>query len=602
MDSGDILLFEYYLKQIRTSAAIPVAKESHIRPSSLLNSKDINNNLNLEAEFYADLLRAYFDSANDAIFVLCNELKFLVCNKLMEEWIGLTEVELVRHNQRRPITDLLGHTDSVAIFKDATDKVLLGHNQRFECMISPITTQERWLEINMTLVDLEAGEMIIAVARDVTERREQLAQIYYQASHDTLTDLPNRSFLQNTLDQHAVRHAPVSILIMDISRFKDINEALGYEVADNILKHVAERLSAVFTDNSDLVVGRLASDQFVILATGASVEQTQQIVETIKLRLARPIQLSRFELTLDINIGIASCPEHLDDCCRLLQAAESALHHAKLHATQSVVVYDPLFTRSGVERLELLNDLRIAIESEQITINLQPIVPLKAQHAPYLEVLARWNHPEKGMIPPDQFIPLAEMSGQIIPLSHIVIEQAITQCAPLLNSGAIGSISINLSPHCLLDKTLTDTIATLIKRHDISPSLLKFEITEGVAMSEQMQQNTVQALFDLGVRLSIDDFGTGHSSLSKLKELPVTELKIDRSFITDMLVDEDDAAIVEASINLAHNLGLHVVAEGIEDEKTQDVLLRMGCDYAQGYHLSYPLTLDKLKLWLKNKK
>jgi len=564
-----------------------------------LNSKDVNNNLNLEAGFYADLLRAYFDSANDAIFVLCNELKFLVCNKLMEEWIGLTEVELVRHNQRRPITDLLGHTDSVAIFKQATDKVLLGHNQRFECMISPATTQERWLEINMTLVDLDAGEMIIAVARDVTERREQLAQIYYQASHDTLTDLPNRSFLQNTLDQHATSHLPVSILIMDISRFKDINEALGYEVADSILKHVAERLSAAFADNPDIVVGRLASDQFVMLATGASAEQTKQIVEIIKLRLARPIQLSRFELTLDINMGVASYPEHLDNCRKLLQAAESALHHAKLHATKSVVVYDPLFTQSGVERLELVNDLRIAIESEQITINLQPIVPLKEQHAPYLEVLARWNHPEKGMIPPDQFIPLAEMSGQIIPLTHIVIEQAITQCAPLLNSGEIGSISINISPHCLLDKTLTETISALIKQYDISPSLLKFEITEGVAMSEQMQQNTVQALFELGVRLSIDDFGTGHSSLSKLKQLPVTELKIDRSFITDMLVDEDDAAIVEASINLAHNLGLHVVAEGIEDEKTQDELLRMGCDYAQGYHLSYPLTLDQLHEWLK---
>ncbi|NOX07943.1 MAG: EAL domain-containing protein [Gammaproteobacteria bacterium] len=564
-----------------------------------MNSKDVNNNLNLEAGFYADLLRAYFDSANDAIFVLCNELKFLVCNKLMEEWIGLTEVELVRHNQRRPITDLLGHTDSVAIFKQATDKVLLGHNQRFECMISPATTQERWLEINMTLVDLDAGEMIIAVARDVTERREQLAQIYYQASHDTLTDLPNRSFLQNTLDQHATSHLPVSILIMDISRFKDINEALGYEVADSILKHVAERLSAAFADNPDIVVGRLASDQFVMLATGASAEQTKQIVEIIKLRLARPIQLSRFELTLDINMGVASYPEHLDNCRKLLQAAESALHHAKLHATKSVVVYDPLFTQSGVERLELVNDLRIAIESEQITINLQPIVPLKEQHAPYLEVLARWNHPEKGMIPPDQFIPLAEMSGQIIPLTHIVIEQAITQCAPLLNSGEIGSISINISPHCLLDKTLTETISALIKQYDISPSLLKFEITEGVAMSEQMQQNTVQALFELGVRLSIDDFGTGHSSLSKLKQLPVTELKIDRSFITDMLVDEDDAAIVEASINLAHNLGLHVVAEGIEDEKTQDELLRMGCDYAQGYHLSYPLTLDQLHEWLK---
>lgn len=565
-----------------------------------MSSKGKNNNINLDAEFYADLLRAYFDSANDAIFVLCNELKFLICNKLMEEWIGLTEAELIRHNQRRPITDLLGHSNSVAIFKQAANEVLCGHNQHFECMIQPTDMQKRWLEINMTRVDIDAGDMIIAVARDITKRRERQAQIYHQATHDTLTDLPNRSFLQNTLEQHASSDLPISVLIVDISRFKDINQALGHDVADDILKHVAQRLSAAFIDNPDITAGRLASDQFAILAEGVSAGKTKQIVELIQARLARPIKLSRFELALDINMGIASCPEHLDNSHGLLQAAESALYNAKAHATQSVKIYDPDFAKSGMERLELVNDLRTAIENRQITIHLQPIIALSKQQAPSLEVLARWNHPEKNMIPPDQFIPLAEMSGQIIPLSHIVIEQAISQCAPLLNSGKIESLAINLSPHCLLDKTLTRTIARLIEKHRISASSLKFEITESAAMSEQMQQHTVQTLFELGVQLSIDDFGTGHSSLSKLKQLPVAELKIDRSFVTDMLADENDVAIVEASINLAHNLGLQVVAEGIEDAKTLKTLLHMGCDYAQGYNISYPLTLKELQAWLKS--
>lgn len=566
-----------------------------------MGSKNADNDANPDAEFYADLLRAYFDSANDAIFVLCNELKFLVCNKLMEKWIGVSESELVRHNQRRPITDLLGDTDGIAIFKEAADEVFHGHTKCFECMIHPSGTQERWLEINMTRVDLDAGDMIIAVARDITERREQLAKIYHQATHDALTDLPNRSFLQHALAQESVNNSPISILIMDIARFKDINEALGYEVADGVLQHVAERMFAAFADNPQITVGRLAGDQFVVLATGASAKDTKHLVTLIKARLLRPITLSRFELALDINIGIASCPEQLNDCRGLLQAAESALHHAKLHATKSVITYDPSFTQVGVKRLELINDLRMAIESRHITINLQPIIPLRKHHTPHLEVLARWNHPEKGAIPPDQFIPLAEMSGQIIPLSHIVIEQAFTQCAPLIIGAHIGSISINLSPHCLLDKTLIDTIARLIKQHNIPASLIKFEITESAAMSEHMQQRTVQALFELGVQLSIDDFGTGHSSLAKLKQLPVTELKIDQSFIIDMLSDENDAAIVEASINLAHNLGLQVVAEGIEDEKTLNALLCMGCDYAQGYHISHPLTLEKLQTWLKDR-
>lgn len=563
-----------------------------------MSSKGTDNNLNLDAAFYAELLRAYFDSANDAIFVLCNELKFLVCNKLMEEWIGLSEAELVRHNQRRPITDFLGCSDSTVIFRQAANKVLQGHNQHFECMIYPATTQERWIDINMTLVDIEAGEMIIAVARDITKKREQLAHIYHQATHDALTDLPNRSFLQNILEQHASSNLPVSVLIVDISRFKDINQALGHDVADNILKHVAERLSAAFADNPEITTGRLASDQFVILAEGIFAEQTKQIVELVQTRLARPVTLSRFELTLDINIGVASCPEHIDVCQGLLEAAESALHRAKLHTTHSVKIYDPAFAKNGIERLELLNDLRLAIENQQITIHLQPIIALSEQQAPSLEVLARWNHPEKNIIPPDQFIPLAEMSGQIIPLSRSVIEQAISQCAPLINSGKIESLAINLSPHCLLDKTIANIIANLIEQHGIPASSLKFEITEGAAMSEQMQQNTVQTLFELGVQLSIDDFGTGHSSLSKLKQLPVTELKIDQSFVTNMLTNENDIAIVEASIQLAHNLGLQVVAEGIEDAKTLSALREMGCDYAQGYNISYPLTLEELHLWL----
>ncbi len=555
-----------------------------------------------DGEFYAQLLRAYFDSANDAIFVLCNELKFLSCNRRMESWLGIAENELTRHNCRRPITDLLGNIDTAAMFECAAQKVLQGEAQRFECLLEPDDAAQRWVEINMTRVDIEAGEMVIAVARDITERRDHMAKIYYQSTHDVLTGLPNRMSLQEYLEEHDDDASRLAVLVVDVPRFRDVNEALGHHLANDVLRAIAAGLRDVALQYRDTRVFHLAGDQFVLVSRGAAAQCWNEIAESVQRWFETPIEQSGVELTLGSKIGVSLYPAHVSDVGGLMQAAEAALHAVKQQAAADVKIYYPEQAASGSERLALLNDLRQAIADASIAVHLQPIVPLHGQGLVRLEALARWRHPDRGWIAPDRFVALAETSGQILALTWRVIGLTLEQAAPLVQDGRIESVSINLSPYCLLDAGFTVKFAALMAQYGIEPGAVMLEITESIAMSERMQKYTVMSLRELGVELSVDDFGTGHSSLSKLRQLPVTELKIDRSFVTNMLADENDEAIVVASIQLAHSLGLDVVAEGIEDEQVMKRLGELNCDYAQGRHICDALPLDQLRDWLDGKK
>ncbi|HED52102.1 MAG TPA: sensor domain-containing phosphodiesterase [Gammaproteobacteria bacterium] len=555
-----------------------------------------------DGEFYAELLRAYFDSANDAIFVLCNELKFLSCNHRMENWLGIAESELTRHNCRLPITALVGNKDAAAHFERATQAVLDGEPQCFECRLEPPDARKRWVEIHMTRVDIEAGEMVIVVARDTTERREQMAQIYYQSTHDSLTGLPNRASLKEFLEAHPGEGGALAVLAVDVPRFRDVNEALGHHLADEVLKTIADNLKDIVRQYRDTRVFRLAGDQFVVVSQGIAAECWKEISESVQHDLSKPLRQSGIELTLGSKIGVSLYPSHVGNPRELVQAAEAALHAAKQQTATSIKMFYPDLLASGGERLVLLNDLRQAIEDESLAVHLQPIVPLHGQGMVRLEALARWHHPDRGMVSPEHFIALAETSGQILPLTWLVIARALEQAAPLIREERIESVSINLSPYCLLDTGFTVKFAAMILRHGIEPSSVMLEITESIAMSERMQKYTVMSLRELGVELSIDDFGTGHSSLSKLRQLPVTELKIDQSFVTNMLNDENDEAIVVATIQLAHSLGLDIVAEGIEDAEVLYRLSELGCDYAQGRYICDALPLAELQDWLDSKK
>lgn len=551
-----------------------------------------------DSEFYAQLLRAYFDSANDAIFVLCNELKFLSCNRRMEEWLGIAEDELTRHNGRRPITDLVGNRSSAAQLEGAARAVMEGEAQRFECLLTPARGEARWVEINMTRVEVEAGEMVIAVARDITERREQMANILYQSTHDSLTGLPNRTSLQENL-AGIQDDTPAAVLVIDIPRFRDINEALGLEFADRVLVEIARGLGGISAQYRDTRLYRLAGDQFVIVSRGTAARCWQEIADSVQHWLRAPVQCQDVELTLGCKVGISLYPEQVARGKDLLRTAEAALNAAKRHATLAVETYQPGQIASGSERLILINEMRQAILDQRIDIFLQPILPLHGQGRVRVEALARWEHPQRGSISPQQFIDLAETSGQIVELTWLIIEQTLEATVPRLHAGEIETVSINLSPYCLLDGGFTRRFAGYIEQYRMEPEWLMLEITESVAMSDRMQAYSMLSLREMGVELSIDDFGTGHSSLSKLRQLPVSELKIDRSFVTGMLSDENDEAIVSATIQLAHSLGLDVVAEGIEDADVLDRLRALGCDFGQGFHLCRPLGVEDFQAWLR---
>ncbi|WP_297528162.1 putative bifunctional diguanylate cyclase/phosphodiesterase [Thiohalobacter sp.] len=547
----------------------------------------------MDSDFYAELLRAYLDSANDAIFVLCDELKFLACNRLMQQWLGRDEAELTRHNRRRPITELLGDRQAAELFRSAVKAVFAsGAPRRFECRIRPHRGGERWVEFNVTRVDVESGDMVMVVARDVSERRAHLARIEQQATHDALTGLPNRVYLNRYLTRQA--ESPHALLVIDLDRFKEINAAYGHAAGDELLRILTTRLEAAV--DAAGWTARVGGDEFVVVLPGQTPEQAWVTADRLRHVLAEPAQIGIWRVRVEVTLGLACSPQH-GSLRQLLVRAESALYHARgEHAPAAM--YEGAWHRDAVRQVKLLTALHEGLAAGEIEPFYQPILPMREAAAPRVEALARWRHPSRGLVSPEAFIGLAEQSGLIWPLTRRVLECALSQCAPLLRDGRIASLSLNLSPRCLIE-TLPESLDAALTLHGLPPSALILELTESAAMAHSPREARVlDTLAQMGVRLAIDDFGTGHSSLIKLKQLPLSELKIDRSFVHDCTRNPEDAVIVETSVRLAHSLALDVVAEGIEDADTWACLRELGCDFGQGFLMAEPMPLAALEDWL----
>lgn len=438
----------------------------------------------------------------------------------------------------------------------------------------------------------EFNEMQLAVLS-----REEA--ITHRANHDPLTDLPNRNVLKTTLEVLAKQQQPFSVFQLNLSRLKDVNETLGRDVGDWLIKTTGQRLTTI---EQFQLVCHLGGDEFVLIATRALSENKNYLVDCVHQALEENCQYQGISLQLQVRIGIASVPEHCHDTKSVLQMADTALHHCN-KVNQQVQVYHPDFDVNSVERLNLINDLKNAIIDDQLELHFQPKMNLASGIITHVEALVRWQHPTLGMVPPDNFIHIAEQTGQINALTQWVFIESLKQYKAWYAEGLDINIAINISAENLKDGDFYDFICQKITHYQVPETKVTLEVTESAVVDDPESAIAVLQRFkDRGIKLSIDDYGTGYSSLAQLKQLPVHELKIDKSFVQRLVEDTDDQIIVRSTIELAHNMGLSVVAEGIEDEYSLDWLAKHQCELAQGYFISRPKPAKELTPWLLEKK
>ncbi len=455
----------------------------------------------------------------------------------------------------------------------------------------------------MGIVDNGKLQRFWGTTRDVTEKKRYMERLEYQATHDSLTLLPNRNKLYQELETALLNRKPdqkMALMLLDLDRFKEINDTLGHQAGDKLLKQIGPRLEMELSEFPSLVA-RLGGDEFAILLTRIRNNQQAVVIGHRVLDAIRhPFQIEGLHTEISVSVGIAMSPDQADDVSTLMRYADIAMYHAKSER-QGVSVYRPDYDPHTPKRLALMSDLGRAIREDQLQLFFQPKVDIANRKVYGFEALLRWNHPEMGFIPPNEFIPLVEMTELIHPMTLWVLENTVQQAKRWQLQGYNFSVAANLSAQNLLGDFLVERLEGLLKKYELPAQLLELEITESTIMIDpERALRTLKAIDELGVTLAIDDFGTGYSSLAYLKRLPVRTLKIDGSFVTKMLTDEQDEIIVHSTINLAHNLGLKVVAEGVEDEQVIARLLSHECDQAQGYVIARPQPAIEVDAWLED--
>jgi diguanylate cyclase (GGDEF)-like protein len=461
------------------------------------------------------------------------------------------------------------------------------------------TAQAIASDTRILIVALGAGLLLLwlTLFRVVARASRRLR---HQAMHDRLTDLPNRAALhqqaQRTLAGARRSGTLAALLLVDLDRFKEVNDTLGHEQGDQLLIEVAHRMREILR-RSDLLA-RLGGDEFAVLAVLPHRGALGELATRVHAALARPFLVAGVAVELGASIGIALQPDHGDNVSTLLRRADVAMYQAKRGGT-GIETYDPDRDPYSAERLKLLGELRHAIDHDELLLHFQPKVALASGRVIGVEALVRWQHPDRGLLAPADFLGVAERTGLISEVTRWVLDAAVRQCGEWRERGTDLPVAINLAAANIVDIALPDAVEQTLRRWDVPGELLACEISEDTVMGDPRRATDVlERLRTLGVRLSLDDFGTGHSSLSYLKRLPLDEVKIDRSFVTGMAIDPSDAAIVRSTIDLARHLGLDVVAEGVESEEVLDVLVSLDCDVAQGFLLSHPLPADQLDGWL----
>jgi diguanylate cyclase (GGDEF)-like protein len=497
--------------------------------------------------------------------------------------------------------------------RDPRIRAHLAQRGQRDCIVAPLVADDRLIGIlavanrlgDVSTFDDQDGRLFetIAAHTSVTLQNARLVdRLRHEALHDSLTGLWNRVLFQQRLADVLARRRPddpqITVMLIDLDRFKEINDTLGHSTGDLLLKEVASRLSRAVPDR--VTVARLGGDEFALLDPAQIGPDTAvALARSVREELHRPFAYQDLELEVSATIGVAIAPQHGRDGTTLLRRADVAMYAAK-NTAAGVATYGEDLDEHSPRKLALVSELRSVIDQEGLELHYQPKMEMATGRVIGVEALVRWPHPVEGLVRPDEFVPIAERTGLIGPLTDFVLRTALAQCQRWEEAGHHLSVAVNLSARSLLDTDLVDDIARALSVSGVDASRLVLEITETSVMSDAVYaMQVLNRLSSMGLTLAIDDFGTGYSSLSYLKRLPVDEVKIDKSFVLNMQEDENDAVIVRSIVDLARNLGLRVVAEGVETASTWDALREMGCDIAQGYVISRPLPADQLGAWLE---
>lgn len=554
-----------------------------------------------QAEIMVKHLGRILDNSSNEVYVFnCDDLRLIQVNQSARENIRYANDELMKMTLLDLATefehDLFTRFLQQLKSGKQAETIFETVHRRKDGSIYPV-------DVKLQISHDQMPPCYVAIVQDISERKRAEEQIRRQASFDALTGLPNRTvfFDHMTLAiAGAMRHGNIfAVLFLDLDRFKNVNDSLGHLVGDQLLKMVGERLQSCVRKID--TVARFGGDEFTIILPEISHDHDASVVsEKILERLSNPFTLADQELFIGASIGITIFPNDADDEITLLRNADISMYKAKEEGRNTYRFFSPEMSFKVQQRREIEHDLRLALEREEFFLAYQPIISLSTGQVSGMEALIRWNHPELGLVPPGEFISLAEYTGLIGPIGEWVLKTACSQAQEWLNNGLPTlKLSVNLSAQQLKHGVSAETISRVLDETLFSAELLTIEITEGLVMEDTEEAIAwLAALRELGVRLSIDDFGTGYSSLSYLKRIPADILKVDRSFIAEITDSSDDQALVSAIIALAHGIGFEVVAEGIENAEQLTFIKSLNCDFVQGYYCSEPLSKTEFESFL----
>ncbi len=537
--------------------------------------------------------QAFFDYAGIAIQVLTADGLITQANPACRDVLGYTPDEMVG----QPIMRFLAGDDDSSItvacsdlLSSARESVTL--DQRFEHKDGSLV----WGQLTVARVLASGESRLMVMLQDVTERKRMEEELVRRAFRDDLTGLANRALfhdrLRHALRRHGRMGMPVAVVLLDLDGFKRVNDSLGHAAGDQLLRAIASRITA--SVRSGETVARLGGDEFAIVIEALqSEEDVHQLADRLLRVISRPVSIGDREVVVNVSIGIALAHSG-DEGDAVLRNADVAMYAAKNAGKHCARLFDPAMLERAQSWMDLEQDLRRAVAEYEFELQFQPMMQLQSGALLGFEALLRWRHPKRGLIPPSQFLAVAEETGVIVPIGRWALREACCYAAGWADrSGATPSISVNLAPRQLEDEGLFDDVSNAVTRAGLDPRLLILEITESQLMrAPDTAHSTLQAIRALGVRVAIDDFGTGYSSLSQLQFFPVDELKIDQSFVARMDAGDRDASFVRTMLTLAQSLGVSVVAEGIERVEQLAMLIALGCNAGQGYLFSRPLAIN----------